>query len=101
MTLLTAWQNDQTRLQDLTRRLAITDAALVDAESRVASTRDDLEVRIRNTDGQWQTCLDDLRSARITLDERDRALRLMGAPETLLIQLAAQGDVRRTARARS
>lgn len=91
--LLTAWQNDQARLQDLTRRLAVTDAALVEAEARVASTQNDFEVRIRSADGQWQACLDDLRSTRISLDERDRALRLMGAPETLLIQLTAQGDV--------
>lgn len=93
LALMNTWRNDQTRIAGLEQRLAITDRARVSAEEQVASTREGLEVRLRNTDGQWQTCLDDLKSAMVSLDERDRALRLMGAPETLLIQLAAQGDV--------
>ncbi len=93
LALLSTWRSDQLRITDLERRLAAADGARLSAEEQIASTRRDLETRIRDVDGEWQTCLDDLQNARVSLDQRDRALRLMGAPETLLIQLAAQGDV--------
>ncbi|MDG2308018.1 MAG: anti-sigma factor [Candidatus Binatia bacterium] len=93
LALMNTRRSDQNRIAGLEQRLAITDRARISAEERGAATRGEFEVRLRNTGGQWQTCLDDLKSAMVSLDERDRALRLMGAPETLLIQLAAQGDV--------
>ncbi len=91
--LLGVWRGHQQRIADLERRLAVADDALVSAEERLTATRGGLEVRLANTDGEWQACLDDLKSARVSIDERDEALRLMGAPETLLIQLAAQDDL--------
>jgi anti-sigma-K factor RskA len=49
--------------------------------------------RIQNADTERRACLEELRSARVSLEEKERALELLGAPRTLLIQLAAQGDV--------
>lgn len=93
LALLNVWRNDQARVADLEERLALADRAIVSAEERFASDRSDLEVKIRSSDSNRQACLDDLQNAKLSIEEYDRALRLMGAPETLLIQLAAQGDV--------
>lgn len=93
LALLNTWRADQSRITDLERQLAAAERARVGVEERFASAREDLEVKIRNTDEGWQACLDDLQNAKLSIGEYDRALRLMGAPKTLLIQLAAQGDV--------
>lgn len=93
LALLAVWRADQSRLQDLEKRVAAAESAMRSEQTQFASIRDDLEVKIRNADGSWKACLDDLQNANLQVEEYDRALRLMGAPKTLLIQLAAQGDV--------
>jgi len=91
--LLNTWRNDQARIAELEGRLAVSHQARLAAGERLASARGKLGGRLRDVEGRWRTCLDDLKSANLTVEEYDRALRLMGAPQTLLIQLAAQGDV--------
>lgn len=93
LALLNVWRSDQSRITDLERQVAAAEQARAGIEERFAAARTDLEVKIQDTDEGWQTCLDDLQNAKLSISEYDRALRLMGAPKTLLIQLAAQGDV--------
>jgi len=84
-----AWRGEGEHRADLERRLASSENARIKAEDHLET----LLARVRNVDGEREVCLDELRNARITLEEKERTLDLLGAPTTRLIQLAAQGDV--------
>lgn len=81
------------RLGRAQQELGLSRGELAETIARLERVEGELTGRIRAVDLEREVCLNDLTVARVSLAEKEAALDLLGAPDTRLIQLAAQGGV--------